>query len=103
MKGGKKMRRPAVFPAVVLMAAAIFFSGLELPVSAMGKSVDAPRMTPEELRSLLGGPDVVVLDVRVGDEWAKSNKKIQGAVREDPEKYNQWAVKYPKEKTLVFY
>lgn len=97
------MRRPAVFPAVVLMAAGIFFSGLELPVSAMGKSADAPRMTPEELRSLLGGPDVVVLDVRVGDEWAKSNEKIQGAVREDPEKYNQWAVKYPKEKTLVFY
>ncbi len=97
------MRRPAVFLAVVLMAAAVFVSGLELPVSAMGKSVDAPRMTIEELRSRLGGPDLVVLDVRVGDEWTKSSEKIQGAVREDPEKYNQWAVKYPKEKTLVFY
>jgi hypothetical protein len=103
MKGGKKMRRPAVFSAVVLMAAAIFVSGLELPVLAMGKNVEVPRLTIEELRPLIGTSDVIMIDVRVGDEWKKSNEKIQGAVREEPEKYNQWAVKYPKEKILVFY
>jgi hypothetical protein len=103
MKGGEKMRRSAVFSAVLLMAAAIFVTGLELPVLAMGKNVEAPRLSIEELRSLIGIPEVVVLDVRVGDEWTKSNEKIQGAVREDPERYNQWAVKYPKGKTLVFY
>ena len=97
------MRRLAVFPAMVLMAAALFISGLEISVMAMGKGVEAPRMTTEELRSLIGNPEVVVIDVRIGDEWTKSNERIQGAVREDPEKYNQWAVKYPKEKTLVFY
>jgi hypothetical protein len=97
------MRRSAVLFAVVILAAAIFFPGLEIPAMAMGKSVEAPRLTTEELRSLIGNPDVVIFDVRLGDEWTKSHEKIQGAVREDPEKYNQWAVKYPKEKTLVFY
>lgn len=97
------MRRFAIFLTAALMAACILGSALELPVLAMGKNVEVPRLTKEELRSLIGAPEVVVLDVRVGDEWKKSNEKIQGAVREDPEKYNQWAVKYPKEKTLVFY
>ncbi|MBP1718368.1 MAG: hypothetical protein H6Q43_1806 [Deltaproteobacteria bacterium] len=97
------MQRSAVFFAVVLMAAAIFVSGLEPPVSAMGKSVEAPRLSIEEFRLLIGNSEVVIFDVRLGDEWKKSNEKIQGAVREDPEKYKQWAVKYPKEKTLVFY
>lgn len=63
-----------------------------------------PRMTKEELKSLLGNPDVVVLDVRLEGEWNRSGLKIQGAVREDPEKdYKTWASKYPKDKTLVFY
>ena len=97
------MRSPAIFLAAALVAAWVSVPALELSVMAMGKSVEAPRITKEELRSLLGSPDVVVLDVRVGDEWKKSNEKIQGAVREEPEKFNQWAAKYPKEKTLVFY
>ncbi len=64
----------------------------------------APGMTKEELRSLLGHPEVIVLDVRIADEWKKADRKIMGAVREDPEKDSKtWASKYPKEKTLVFY
>jgi len=63
-----------------------------------------PRMTKEELKPLLGHPDVIVLDVRIPGEWKKTALKIQGAVREDPEKnYKAWASKYPKDKTLVFY
>ena len=64
----------------------------------------APRMTKEELKSMLGQPDVVVVDVRVAEEWKKSEWKIKGAVREDPEKdIKTWADKYSKDKTLVFY
>ena len=63
-----------------------------------------PRMTKEELKLLLGNPDVIVLDVRQPDDWNKSRDKIAGAVREDPEKeMKTWAQKYPKDKTLVFY
>jgi rhodanese-related sulfurtransferase len=63
-----------------------------------------PRMTKEELKPLLGNPDVIIIDVRVGDEWKDAKSKIQGAVREDSEKdINTWANKYPKDKTIVFY
>ncbi len=63
-----------------------------------------PRMAKEELRSLLGKRDVIIVDVRIEDEWKASKWKIAGAVREDPEKDgNTWAAKYPREKILVFY
>ncbi len=63
-----------------------------------------PRMTKEELKPLLGNPDVIIIDVRVEDEWKETKWKIQGAVREDAEKdLNTWANKYPKDKSLVFY
>ena len=61
-------------------------------------------MAKEELKALLGSPDVIVVDVRIGGEWKSSDRKVRGAVREDPEKeISSWADKYPKEKTLVFY
>ncbi len=63
-----------------------------------------PKMTKEELKPLLGNPDVIIIDVRVEDEWKDAKSKIQGAVREDSEKdIDSWANKYPKDKTLVFY
>jgi hypothetical protein len=70
----------------------------------LGLDAKVPRMTKEELKPLLGNPDVIILDVRIADDWKKSDLKIKGAVREDPEKdYRSWASKYPKDKTLVFY
>jgi hypothetical protein len=84
-------------------AAFIFAWGVGNPLWGMGKNVEVPLITPDELRPMIGNPDVVIIDVRVGDEWTKSKEKIQGAAREAPEKVNQWAVKYPKEKTIVFY
>ena len=63
-----------------------------------------PKMTKEELKSLLGNPEVMIIDVRIEDEWKEAKWKIQGAVREDSEKdINTWANKYPNDKTLVFY
>jgi predicted sulfurtransferase len=63
-----------------------------------------PRMTKEELKSLLGNPDVIIVDVRESEDYKKSEFKIQGAIREDAEKnLTTWADKYSKDKTLVFY
>jgi hypothetical protein len=70
---------------------------------AVPSGADAPRMTTEELRSLLGTPEVVVIDVRAGGDWKKSDEKISGAVREEPGAEGTWAAKYGKDKTLVFY
>jgi Rhodanese-like domain len=86
---------------IVALLAAFVLTGC-LQNLAPGASV--PRMTKEELKPLLGSSEVVVLDVRLEGEWNRSGLKIQGAVREDPEKdYKTWASKYPKDKTLVFY
>jgi hypothetical protein len=65
---------------------------------------EVPKMTKEELKSLLGNPGVIIVDVRIAADWKRSDSKIKGAIREDPEKdYRRWASKYPKDKTLVFY
>ncbi len=62
------------------------------------------RITKEELKALLGNPGVIILDVRVIEDWKRSGSKIKGAFREDPEQDSRtWASKYPKDKTLVFY
>ena len=67
------------------------------------KYVDAPRMTKDDLKAMLGNPGLLVIDVRYGKDWTDSNLKIRGAVREDPEAFDSWANKYPKDKTFVLY
>jgi hypothetical protein len=67
------------------------------------KSGDAPRMTKDELKAMLGNPDLVIIDVRWGKDWTESDSKIKGAVREDPEVIESWANKYPKGNTIVLY
>ncbi len=78
--------------------------GMASTALGMGKGVEPQRITKDQLFAMLGKPGVVILDVRVADAWEKSKLKIQGAVREDPEKdVKVWSEKYPKDKTLVFY
>jgi thiosulfate sulfurtransferase len=89
--------KPVVF---FIWAATLIFLGSFLG-QAMAK--EAPRMTKEELKGLMEKPDVVVIDVRAQSDWDGSKEKIQGAVREDPKKVKEWANKYGKDKTLVFY
>jgi predicted sulfurtransferase len=65
---------------------------------------EAPRMSIEKLKELMGSPDLIILDVRYGVGWTLSAQKIQGALREDPqEKTREWAGKYGKDKTIVTY
>jgi hypothetical protein len=66
-------------------------------------AADAPRISKEELKGMLGKENVIIIDVRAGIDLEKSNRKIAGAVIEDPGKVETWMAKYPKDKTLVFY
>ena len=52
---------------------------------------------------MLGDPNVIIVDVRIDDEWRASEKKIQGATWKNPEEIGSWLRQYPKDKTLVFY
>ena len=82
---------------------ALFFIVLGIgPIMTWAK--DVPRMTKEELKPLLGNPEVIIIDVRSARDWKSSQEKIQGAIREDPdEKAKSWAGKYNQEKMIILY
>ncbi len=64
---------------------------------------DIPRLTTEDLKGMLGRPDVHIIDLRHITQWAASDHKIAGAVWENRDTVNDWAAKYPPEATLVLY
>jgi hypothetical protein len=66
---------------------------------------NAPRVTKEELKSMLGDPRLVIVDLRRSKDWNSSEYKIKGAVRADPDprKVESWASSYGKDKTIVVY
>jgi hypothetical protein len=65
----------------------------------------APRITKEELKSMLGDAKLVIVDLRRSKDWNSSEYKIKGAVRADPDprKVESWASSYGKDKTFVVY
>ena len=86
----------------LLIVSAIIFSMVGI-LTAFAKSAEAPRMLTDELKAMQGSPDLVIIDVRSGTDWADSDLKIKGAVREDPKVFESWANKYLKDKTIVLY
>jgi predicted sulfurtransferase len=86
-----------------LFIGALFIFFTVVVLTTFAKSADAPRMTKDELKAMMGNPDLVIIDVRLGKDWTDSDLKIKGAVREESEAFESWAKKYPKDKTLVFY
>ncbi|HAK59186.1 MAG TPA: hypothetical protein DCO77_02220 [Nitrospiraceae bacterium] len=63
---------------------------------------EIPRMTKEELKANLDGGSIVIIDVRIPKDYDNSDKKIRGAVRENPMDVRYWTA-YPKDKTIVLY
>jgi hypothetical protein len=89
-------RKPALL-FIVVLAALVSWSAAGFGAG----SDEVPRMKIEELKSLLGSKEVVVLDVRRGGENAP--KRILGSVFEYPEEVDRWSSKYPKGKKIVLY
>ncbi len=87
--------------AVTILAGAVV-AVLALALPMEGVAADAPRISPEVLKALIGNPDVVVIDVRRAGDYDKSGSKVQGALRES-EKDVSWSGKYGKDKLLVLY
>lgn len=88
-----------IYYSCFILAVVFVLSGAPVAQAKM----DVPLMTKDELKSLLGQPNVIVLDVRRGKDWTSSEFKIQGAIYENPGNFDQWASKYPKDKKLVLY
>ena len=49
---------------------------------------EIPEMSIKELKARLDDPELTIIDVRASGDWQSSDKKIKGAVRENP--------KYPR-------
>lgn len=88
----------------VLHAIMIITVMIGVPLSASVRAAgDAPRISKEDVKALLGDPGVVILDARTGSSWSKSDKKIKGAVRADPDEVPSWAGSIPKDKKIIVY
>lgn len=93
----------------VLSMAALCFSVLSLIIesrafSGIQSTTEVRRITKEELKALLDNENTIIIDVRQEGDWQQSDRKIKGAVHEDPMKEEEsWARKYPKDKKIVLY
>jgi rhodanese-related sulfurtransferase len=91
-----KNRRNAAFRALFLLLASVLVSS---DVSATGPV----RITTEELKQRLGNPEIAIVDVRSGSDWTGSERKIAGAVREEPNDLGGWEKRYTKDKPMILY
>jgi Rhodanese-like domain len=93
----------------------LIVAGLVLALLAAGPSVvngaagdkipfpEVPRITKEQLKEMLGKPDVVIIDARPVEQWKYSDQLIPGSAHEDPLMVESWARKYDKTKRIVIY
>jgi rhodanese-related sulfurtransferase len=64
---------------------------------------DVPRISTEQLKEILGNPDLILLDVRTEKDWGESDRKIVGAVRVDPDDVSSWAGEYTEDQKIILY
>ena len=125
MNGGNVMtgKRRMIF-IVFCMAVVMFFSltvmggggekskggvkGKEPPPGPIANLInpDVPRVANLELASMIGDPDIVIIDIDKGSHWGSRKLTIKGAIVRGAayfEPLDNFIEKYPKDKTYVFY
>jgi hypothetical protein len=91
-----KKGRIAAFGALFLLLASVLVSPDVLAAGPL-------RTTKEELKQRLGSPELVIVDLRSGRDWTGSERKIAGAVREEPNDVEKWEKRYTKDKPMILY
>ena len=88
-----------LFLVVALIPVAL--TGYSAPPSTVEQ---VPRLTMDQVKSMIGKPDVVIVDIRYIKQYEQSDRKIPGAVFIQPEQFDEFAKKYPdKDKTYILY
>ncbi len=76
---------------------------LLLAIPPISPATEVGIITKEELKAQLDNSDIVLLDVRTGKDWKSSEFKIKGAIRANPNDFDEWSGTYPKDKKFVLY
>ena len=84
------MKKTIAFLVILLIATTPLFAA------------SVQKMDKDELKSLLGSENLVILDVRQGRDWSTSEFKIKDALRVDDGDLSV-AETYPKDNTFVLY
>jgi len=77
--------------------------GLLAPSGAALAAKQVAYISVDTLKTLLGFQDALIIDVRAPKDWDQSDRKIKGAVRQDPKQVKAWASKLDKDKEIVLY
>ncbi len=93
-------RKPILISALVAVLLLIALAAY----SAMPTTVEqVPRLTKENVKEMIGKPDVVIVDIRYIKQYEQSDKKLPGAVFVQPEDFDEFVKNQPKDKTYVLY
>lgn len=79
----------------------VALSGWSAPPSSVEQ---VPRLSKEDVKEMLGKPDIVIMDVRYIKQYEQSDRKIPGAVFVRPENFEEFTTNHPKkDATYVLY
>ncbi len=101
------MRR--ILPHLLLLSLVVWIASCVATQTARQmdiESVDAdgvPRIAVQELKEVLGSPEVVLIDTRADQQWKVSSEKIPGAVHHSSFEADEWSRAYNTNATMVLY
>jgi hypothetical protein len=92
--------KPILIAALAVLLSLVALAGYSAPPSSVEQ---VPRLTKEQVKDMLGKPDVVLVDARYIKQYEQSDKKLPGAVFVQPENFDEFVKNHPKDKTYVLY
>lgn len=93
--------KPILTAVLAALLSLVALAGWSAPPSSVEQ---VPRLTKEQVRGMLGKPDVVVVDIRYIKQYEQSDRRIPGAVFVQPENFDEFVKNHPKkDATYVLY
>jgi predicted sulfurtransferase len=97
------MTLPWLWKGLLLSLSIVFLNHLIVP-AAFSATDGVPRITVQELKAKIDkGEDVVIIDVRTGEDYERSRIKIKGAVRIPIVQMEERYKELPKNKQIIAY
>ena len=92
-----------LWKGLLLSLSIVFLNHLAAP-TVFSAADNVPRITVQELKAKMDkGDDLVIVDVRTGDDYERSKIKIKGAVRIPIVKIEERYRELPKDTQIILY